>query len=56
MDQGQKGLKEVGDLQNFAEMMERDLLVVEETLRLAEEDDRKEGRFDKPVSGLRRWF
>lgn len=31
-----KKLNEVGDLQNWAEMLERDLLVVEETLRLAE--------------------
>lgn len=55
-DQGRQGLKEVGDLQNFAEMLERDLLVIEETLRLAEEEDRKQGRTDKPQSMLRRWF
>ena len=55
-DQGREGLKEVGDLQNFAEMMERDLLVVEETVRLAEEEDRKQGRTEKPQSKLRRWF
>ena len=55
-DEGRQGLKEVGDLQNFAEMMERDLLVIEETLRLAEEEDRKQGRPDKPQSKLRRWF
>lgn len=55
-DQGRQGLKEVGDLQNFAEMMERDLLVVEETLRLAEEEDRNQGRTNKPQSKLRRWF
>lgn len=55
-DQGRQGLKEVGDLQNFAEMMERDLLVIEETLRLAEEEDRKQGRTDKTQSMLRRWF
>ena len=29
-------LKEIGDTQNWAEMIERDLLVVEETLRLVE--------------------
>jgi len=31
-----KKLNEIGDIQNWAEMMERDLLVLEETLRLAE--------------------
>ncbi|KAI9855054.1 MAG: hypothetical protein M1824_006428 [Vezdaea acicularis] len=31
-------LKEIGDIQNWAERIERDLLVVEETLRIAEEE------------------
>lgn len=31
-----RGINEIGDVQNWAEMIERDLLVVEETLRLAE--------------------
>ncbi|KAI9665777.1 MAG: hypothetical protein M1821_003711 [Bathelium mastoideum] len=35
-DTSTKKLNEFGDLQNWAEMIERDLLVVEETLRLAE--------------------
>lgn len=35
-DASTKKLNEVGDLQNWAEMIERDLLVVEETLRLVE--------------------
>ena len=35
-DTSTKKLNEVGDLQNWAEMIERDLLVVEETLRLVE--------------------
>ncbi|OMP85527.1 putative biogenesis of lysosome-related organelles complex 1 subunit 1 [Diplodia seriata] len=35
-DQNVKKLNEMGDLQNWTEMIERDLLVVEETLRLAE--------------------
>ncbi|KAF3482813.1 uncharacterized protein GIQ15_02137 [Arthroderma uncinatum] len=57
LDQGQTGLKEVGDLQNFAEVMERDLLVLEETLRLAEEEDQREGRVEKPAQGwLKKWF
>jgi len=33
------GLKGFGDLQNWAEMMERDLLVLEETMRLVEDGD-----------------
>ncbi|KAK3711365.1 hypothetical protein LTR37_009745 [Vermiconidia calcicola] len=36
LDKATKGLNEFGDLQNWAEMMERDFLVLEETLRLAE--------------------
>ena len=36
VDKTTKGLKDFGDLQNFAEMMERDFLVLEETLRLVE--------------------
>ncbi|KAL1994848.1 hypothetical protein VTN49DRAFT_1035 [Thermomyces lanuginosus] len=36
VDETTKGLKELGDLQNWAEMIERDLLVVEETIKLAE--------------------
>ncbi|KAI9696918.1 MAG: hypothetical protein M1820_007993 [Bogoriella megaspora] len=35
-DTSTKKLNEFGDLQNWAEMIERDLLVVEETLRLVE--------------------
>ncbi|KAF2792544.1 hypothetical protein K505DRAFT_326082 [Melanomma pulvis-pyrius CBS 109.77] len=31
-----KKLNEIGDIQNWAEMIERDLLVLEETLRLVE--------------------
>ncbi|PYH88008.1 hypothetical protein BO71DRAFT_283568, partial [Aspergillus ellipticus CBS 707.79] len=30
------GLKEIGDVQNWAEVIERELLVLEETVRLAE--------------------
>ena len=36
LDKTTRGMKDFGDLQNFAEMMERDFLVLEETLRLAE--------------------
>ncbi|KAF2460494.1 hypothetical protein BDY21DRAFT_384098 [Lineolata rhizophorae] len=35
-DTSTKKLKEMGDTQNWAEMMERDLLVLEETMRLVE--------------------
>ncbi|KAK6441426.1 hypothetical protein LTR95_002352 [Oleoguttula sp. CCFEE 5521] len=31
-----KGMRELGDLQNWAEMLERDFMVLEETVRLAE--------------------
>jgi hypothetical protein len=36
LDKATKGLNEIGDVQNWAEMIERDFLVLEETLRLAE--------------------
>ncbi|KAH0607761.1 uncharacterized protein H6S33_002795 [Morchella sextelata] len=32
-------LKEIGDIQNWAEMIEHDLLLIEETLRIVHEDD-----------------
>ncbi|PGH18342.1 hypothetical protein AJ80_04520 [Polytolypa hystricis UAMH7299] len=54
-NQGRDGLKEIGDIQNWAELIERDLLIVEETLKLAEEEDRKNGK-QIPESKLRRWF
>ncbi|EME48615.1 hypothetical protein DOTSEDRAFT_67600 [Dothistroma septosporum NZE10] len=36
LDKATRSVNEIGDVQNWAEMMERDLLVLEETLRLAE--------------------
>lgn len=38
VEKATRGVNEIGDVQNWAEMMERDLLVLEETLRLAEGD------------------
>jgi hypothetical protein len=35
-DEGARKVKELGNVQNWAEMLERDFLVLEETLRLAE--------------------
>jgi len=40
-DNSRDKLKEIGDIQNWAEMIERDLLVVEETLRIVEDDGMK---------------
>ncbi|GIZ40798.1 hypothetical protein CKM354_000412200 [Cercospora kikuchii] len=42
LDKTTKGLNEFGDLQNWAEMMERDFLVLEETLRLVEGEAEQE--------------
>jgi len=36
LEKATKGLNEFGDMQNWAEMMERDFMVLEETLRLVE--------------------
>ena len=36
LDKATKGLNEFGDMQNWAEVMERDFMVLEETLRLVE--------------------
>lgn len=41
-DEATRKLNEIGDVQNWAEMLERDLLVVEETLRLVEGQEREE--------------
>ena len=50
LDKTMKGMKDFGDLQNFAEMMERDFLVLEETLRLAEGGEQVES-----ASGGSQW-
>ncbi|KAL2851990.1 hypothetical protein BJY01DRAFT_244769 [Aspergillus pseudoustus] len=43
-EDARKGLKEIGDVQNWAEVIERELLVVEETLRIAEAEERERER------------
>ena len=40
-DESRGKLKEIGDIQNWAEMLERDLLVLEETMRLGEDGARE---------------
>jgi hypothetical protein len=41
-NEGMKGLKETGDVQNWAEVLEREFLVLEETMRLVEEGSSSE--------------
>lgn len=41
-DSSTKKLNEIGDIQNWAEMLERDLLVLEETVRLVDGDAKVE--------------
>ncbi|KAK1143547.1 hypothetical protein N8T08_006353 [Aspergillus melleus] len=50
-DSAREGLKEIGDVQNWAELIERDLMVVEETVRLAEEKERVEEEEERERRG-----
>ena len=50
IDKATKDLKTFGDQQNWAEMMERDFLILEETLRLA-----KGGQQMESASGGSQW-
>ena len=52
-DEGAKRVKELGNVQNWAEMLERDFLVLEETLRLAKKSESgdSEGSWDTDESG-----
>lgn len=50
LDKATKGLNEFGDMQNWAEMMERDFMVLEETMRLVEGKDAVES-----ASGGSQW-
>lgn len=43
-DESRSTLKEIGDIQNWAEMLERDLLVLEETVRLGNEGEKRDRR------------
>lgn len=39
VDDGARGVKETGDVQNWAEMLERDLCVLEDTLAMVDEEN-----------------
>ena len=49
--EGTKKIKEIGNVQNWAEMLEREFLIVEETLRLVGEGDGGEGGWSGSGSG-----
>ncbi len=52
--EGARGkLKELGDIQNWAEVLERDLLVVEEAVRMGEEEEGREGKGGGRMGGGR---
>ncbi|MCJ1317671.1 hypothetical protein MMC15_002996 [Xylographa vitiligo] len=55
-DESRGKLKEIGDVQNWAEMIERDLLVLEETMRIVDEDAAQGAGGSGKVKGRRRWF
>ena len=55
-DESRGKLKEIGDVQNWAEMIERDLLVLEETMRIADEDAALVSTGNGKSKGRRRWF
>lgn len=56
-DTSSEKLKEIGDVQNWAEMIERDLLVVEETLKMVEKDKNSgENTAGRSSSGANGWY
>ena len=50
-DEAAGKLKELGDIQNWAEVLERDLLVLEETVRMGEEGWVTEGEGEEGEEG-----
>ncbi|MCJ1445407.1 MAG: hypothetical protein MMC23_005912 [Stictis urceolatum] len=56
-DDARGKLKEIGDVQNWAEMLERDLLVLEETIKIAEEEAEEQAAEGngKKKSGMGWW-
>jgi uncharacterized protein (DUF885 family) len=52
-DTSTKKLNEIGDVQNWAEILERDLLVLEETVRLVDEQKAGAGRGEQHNEQLR---
>lgn len=51
LGEGSRKVKELGDVQNWAERLERDFLVVEETMRLVAEGSGSEGSWSGSESG-----
>lgn len=52
-DETSEGLKEIGDVQNWAEMIERDLLVLEEMMERVERRDASEYEVQEDEEGRR---
>jgi hypothetical protein len=50
-DEGSKKIKELGNVQNWAEMLERDFLVLQETVRLANEESDGSWETESAYSG-----
>ncbi|MCJ1283466.1 hypothetical protein MMC26_002795 [Xylographa opegraphella] len=53
-DESRGKLKEIGDVQNWAEMIERDLLVLEETMRIVDDEAAQGTGGNGKVEGRRR--
>ena len=54
-DESREKLKEIGDVQNWAELMERDLLVLEETMRIVEEEQQQEREMEDDKPSKPKW-
>lgn len=59
-DETRTKLKEIGDVQNFAEVIEREMMVLEETLRIIENGEEGDGEADpqegKAVQKKKKWW